>query len=335
MEKAMSSMERMMAVLRGDPVDRIPYSFWSHLPEIDRDAERMAEATVKFVYDYDLDFIKTMPNGMYAIEDFGCKCDFSEVPLGGVAKLAATPIQKPQDWGLIHQLEMDAPALSRELRTVEFILKELKGKVPVLFTVFSPLTTAEKISGGRLRAHIDAGARKHLHKALDSIAQTTKKLSEKAIAMGVDGVFLATQSATNKKFSLEEYLEFGKHYDLIALEGAIGGWCNALHIHGDDIYFNELSDYPVQILNWHVWETAPDICDAIKTTDKCIMGGLKRFSITENKKDELSAQIWASLAQSEGRRHILTPGCVIRPPMPESALRHLRQTLCRACDSLL
>lgn len=335
MKKAMNSMERMKAVLEGDPVDRIPYSFWSHLPEIDRNAECMAEATVKFASDYNLDFIKTMPNGMYAIEDFGCECDFSEVSLGGVAKLASTPIQEPHDWALIHQLDIDTPALSRELRTVELILKELKGKAPVLFTVFSPLTTAEKISGGRLRTHIDNGKHEHLHHALASIAQTTKKLSEKAIAMGADGVFLATQSATNKKFSLEEYQEFGKRYDLIVLEGAINGWCNTLHIHGDDIYFNELSDYPVQILNWHVWETAPDICDAIRTTDKCLMGGLKRFSITENKKDELRAQIWASLAQSGGKRHILTPGCVIRPPIPESALLHLSQTLCEACDSLL
>ena len=28
---------------------------------------------------YDFDFVKTMNNGMYAIEDFGCTVDYSEI----------------------------------------------------------------------------------------------------------------------------------------------------------------------------------------------------------------------------------------------------------------
>lgn len=335
MKTTMSSMERMRAALQGGPVDRVPYAFWSHLPGIDRDPNRLAETTVKLVSDYGLDFIKTMPNGMYAVEDFGCSCDFSEVTRGGVAKLVSSPISNPEDWARIRPLGADAPVLARELRALELVINELKGRVPVLFTVFSPMTTAEKLSCGKLRAHIDAGAGPYLHQALYAIAQTTKALLQRALSMGASGAFFAVQTATGKKLSLEEHREFGKRYDLIALEGASGGWCNAVHIHGDDIYFGEFCDYPVQILNWHVWETAPDICDAAAMTDKCLMGGLKRFSITENKEDELRAQIWAALAQSGGRRHILTPGCVVRLPIPESALHHLRQTLCVACDCLL
>ncbi|SDJ36493.1 hypothetical protein [Aliiruegeria lutimaris] len=48
--------------------DRL-FSFWTHLPDIDRDAEKIAAATVEFQKTFDLDFVKNMPNGMYAIED--------------------------------------------------------------------------------------------------------------------------------------------------------------------------------------------------------------------------------------------------------------------------
>lgn len=36
-------------------------------------------------------------------------------------------------------------------------------------------------------------------------------------------------------------------YDLQVLEGARDGWFNAIHAHGDDIMFDLVKDYPVQL----------------------------------------------------------------------------------------
>jgi uroporphyrinogen decarboxylase len=331
----MNKVERVRAAVEGRAPDRVPCAFWSHLPGIDRDPDLLAEATVRLVADYDIDLVKTMSNGMYEIEDFGCQCDFSKVTSGGVAELVSTPVNAPEDWNAIRPLPPDSPALGRELRMLERVLRELKGKLPVIFTVFSPLTLAEKLSLGKVRSHLDEGGGKALHRALEALAGTTRELSREAIKMGADGVFYATQVATARKFTSEEHREYGKPYDLMALEGAKEGWCNVVHLHGEDVYFDDFCDYPVQVINWHVWETAPEIASAMKKTGKCLMGGLKRFSITDDKKDEISAQIWASLAQSGGRRHILSPGCVIRLPLPPSALQHVGQTLREASASLL
>ena len=332
---SMNKIERMRAALEGKSVDRAPYGFWSHFPQVDRDPEALTRTMVQFVSDYDTDFIKIMSNGMYAVEDFGCECDFSEVERGGVAKLLSTPIESPEDWKKVRVLSPDAPALSRELKTLALTLKELKGKLPVLFTVFSPLTVAEKLSRGKLRAHLDGAGGPFLHGALEAIAETVSELSRKAIEMGADGVFFATQTGRRDFLTPGEYREFGRHYDLKALEGAQAGWCNAVHIHGEDVYFDDFCDYPVHILNWHVWETAPEIAQAMKKTDKCLMGGIKRFSITGNSKDEISAQIWASLAQSGGRRHIVTPGCVVRLPLPEDALKQVERAITEASEAIL
>ena len=331
----MNKIERIRAAIEGKPVDRVPYAFWSHFPEADRDPELLAQAVVRFVSDYDTDLVKVMSNGMYAVEDFGCECDFSEVARGGVAKVTKTPIETPGDWMKIKPLPLGSPVLARELRALELILAGLKGKLPVLFTVFSPLTIAEKLSCGKLREHLDAGYGDAVDNALAAMAETVKNLSAKAIELGADGVFFATQTAVRSCFSASEHARYGVKHDLKALEGASRGWCNAIHLHGADIFFDEYLSYPVQILNWHVWETAPDIDEALEKSDKCVMGGLKRFSITENKKDELTAQIWASLAQSGGKRHILAPGCVVRLPVPASALRHIAATICKASESVL
>lgn len=331
----MDKIERIRAVIEGRIPDRVPYAFWSHFPEVDRDPELLTRTTVQFVSDYNVDLVKVMSNGMYAVEDFGCACDFSDVSRGGVAKITQTLIRSPDDWMKIEPLSLDSPALRRELRTLELMLNELGGKLPILFTVFSPLTIAEKLSCGALRGHLDAGAGQAIHHALSAMAETVRQLSAKAIDMGADGVFFANQAGTRLRFSPGEHLEYGVRYDMEALKGASKGWCNAIHLHGENIFFDDFLDYPVQILNWHVWETAPGIDKALQKTTKCLMGGIKRFSITENKKDELSAQIWASLAQSGGIRHILTPGCVVRLPVPPDALKHIEDTITEASRRLL
>jgi hypothetical protein len=61
--------ERIRCVLDGELADRVPYSVWTHFPGIDLDPDRLAEATLAFYRDLDLDFLKNMSNGMFSIED--------------------------------------------------------------------------------------------------------------------------------------------------------------------------------------------------------------------------------------------------------------------------
>ena len=44
----MTKMERIAAAIRGDAVDTVPYSLWSHLPLIDLDPVKNAEQTYGF-----------------------------------------------------------------------------------------------------------------------------------------------------------------------------------------------------------------------------------------------------------------------------------------------
>lgn len=82
----MTKAERIAAAIRGEAVDRVPYSLWSYLPMIDLDPAANAEHTYDFYKTYDVDILKTMNNGMYSVEDFGVTVDYSDIERGGVAK---------------------------------------------------------------------------------------------------------------------------------------------------------------------------------------------------------------------------------------------------------
>ena len=93
----MTKRERIQAAVKGTKPDKLPYSLWTHLPGIDLDPALLAEKTYEFYKTYDVDFIKTMNNGMYPIEDFGCAVDYSEIARGGDAKVNDTPVREESD----------------------------------------------------------------------------------------------------------------------------------------------------------------------------------------------------------------------------------------------
>ncbi|MEG1973247.1 MAG: uroporphyrinogen decarboxylase family protein, partial [Oscillospiraceae bacterium] len=226
----MTKTERIKAALAMEPTDVIPYSLWSHLPEIDMDPVALAQATYDFYKRLDIDFIKTMNNGMYPIEDLGCVVDYSEIAKGGVARLIDTPIKTMEDWDKITVSDINKGALARELHSLELLLEKVKNDdVPVIFTVFSPLTTADKLSGKHLLEHIKNGGGEKIHRALEAIAKTTRALAEKAIEMGAAGVFYATQMSDYIAFDEALYREYGVPYDLKILSDS-KGWFNVLHV---------------------------------------------------------------------------------------------------------
>lgn len=322
----MTKKERIAAAIEGRRPDTLPYSFWTHLPGIDLNPEELAEKTYEFYKTYDVDFIKTMNNGMYAIEDFGCEIDYSAVIKGGVAKVVKTPIETAEDWYKLTPCSVKEGSLARELKSLSLLLDKVRGEeVPVIFTVFSPLTIANKLSGNRLKEHLKAGYGDAVHFALRVICETTCSLAREVLELGADGIFFAAQSSTYDFMTVEEYREFGVPYDLEVLEAAKKGWMNTIHAHGDNIMVEILKDYPVPIFNWHAWETLPAVNEASVLTGKCLMGGLSRTDITQCNRNAIQHQIYECCRMLGGCNQILTPGCVIRYPLDNEMLAYVKK----------
>ena len=322
----MNKKERIYAAVRGEETDRLPYAIWTHLPGIDMDPERLADETYKFFKTYDTDLIKTMNNGMYAIEDFGCEIDYSQIEKGGVAKLVSTPINSLDDFKKIKAMDIDeCKAIQRELYMLKLLLEKTKDEnVPVIFTVFSPFTTINKLCGNRILDYIKTGETKVIHEALKAITDLTVKLVKKVNVSGADGIFFASQMSSYDVTDEKTFREFGEFYDRQVLKTSTG-MCDTIHCHGTNIMFDILKDYPVDIFNWHAWESLPSLEEA-KATGKCIMGGLDRRDITERNFDKIRFQIQECLKTFEKKKHILAPGCVIRYPLDQKVLSYIKKT---------
>jgi uroporphyrinogen decarboxylase len=319
----MHKLERVKAALNGFAVDRPPYSFWTHLPGIDLDPQRLAEETTAFQQRYDLDFVKAMSNGLYCVEDWGCVCDYSEIESGGVAKVVRPAVSTIADWSVIASLDVTRGSFGRELEHLARLVEGVGPSVPVLATVFSPLTIAGKLSNGVSRAHLanDADAVTH---GLKAITDVTCAFTREALSRGCAGVFFAVQEATLSAYDEATYRRFGEPYDraVLGAASAAGGWFNVVHLHGEDILFDVVRDYPVTALNWHIGETPPSIHDyRASGGTRPIVGGLQRGHITRMDRTAIAADIEKACNEDGGKGLLLAPACVIRHPVDEATLR--------------
>ena len=165
-----------------------------------------------------------------------------------------------------------------------------------------------------------------VHAALAAITETTINFVKANIEAGVSGFFFATQCATYDFMTDALFAEFCKPYDLRVLKAAEKGWMNTIHCHGNNIMFHILKDYPVQVFNWHAWETLPALDEAHALTGKCLMGGLSRTDITQRNRGAIQNQIYQCFKLMGGRNLILTPGCVIRYPLDDDMLSFIGET---------
>lgn len=66
----LSSLERVRSTLALEETDRTAYSLWTSFPGIDCDALSLTAKTVAFARRLDLDFVRTMPNEFFCVEDW-------------------------------------------------------------------------------------------------------------------------------------------------------------------------------------------------------------------------------------------------------------------------
>ncbi len=188
-------------------------------------------------------------------------------------------------------------------------------------------TTVVKMAGEEtLKKHLEECPEK-VHKGLEIITETTKEFALAAVENGASGVFFATQMASHDRLNSAQLEEFMKKYDLEVLNAIKDkSWFNVLHIHGTNVYFEELFDYPVQAFNWHDRDDGPAMNDVRTKTDRCFCGGLSHKNTLPNGTgEELRAQVMDTWKHNNGKAVIFTPGCVVDPNTPEDRLMLLKK----------
>lgn len=320
----MSKVDRLKAAIRGESVDRFPVALWRHFPGDDQRPEDLAQATVAFQRRYDFDFVKVTPASSFCLRDWGSQ-DRWMGNMEGTRDYTVRPIQSSNDWRDLHLLDPVEGALGAQLQCLRLIADDLAGEVPFIQTIFNPLSQAKNLVGAeRLPVHLrhypDA-----LRAGLETITETTCRFITAARETGIAGVFFAVQHAQYGLFSEEEYNLFGRAYDLRVLEAAQGLWLNVLHLHGTDVMFDLLADYPVQVVNWHDRETRPALKEAKERFSGAVCGGLQRWDVVvRGTPEQVGEQAADAIVRTGGERFILGTGCVTPIVAPTSNIRAAR-----------
>ena len=316
MTSQMTHWERVRAAIKGEDVDRPPISLWQHWPVDDQTPAGLADVTVSWQNKYDFDLVKFMPTGTYGIEDWGAETIY-EPNYRGIRTVTKFGVTNPEQWPKLEQLEVTKGYLGNQIAAMRLAAEALDNSVPILQTIFSPLTTARKLAGDsvftdlRLRPDI-------LKEGLQIIAETTIRFALESIRVGAHGMFFASQCDTYQLLSEAEYKEFGEYYDLLVFNAVQQeAELNMVHAHGKDIMFDLMAGYPAQMINWHDRLTSPTLSEAQKQFSGLLVGGISEWQTLLNGPVEaIRAEVKDAIAQTGGRRLMVGPGCVVPGHVP-------------------
>jgi uroporphyrinogen decarboxylase len=313
--------------LNGSALDRVPVALWRHFPVDDQSPDRLAAATVQFQRTFDFDFVKVTPASSYCLKDWGVKDEWRGAT-EGTRDYTTRVIHNPDDWKRLSVLHPHQGYLAGQIEGLRLINSELGPDVPVIQTIFNPLTQAKNLVGKdtllvHLRQYPDA-----VHEALKVITESTRRFIETLTETGIAGIFYAVQHAQFGLLSEEEYLTFGQYYDLQILESASDFWLNLLHLHGENIMFDQFADYPVAVVNWHDRDTKPSLQEGLNRFPGVVCGGLRREkTLVLGTPDTIVTEDRDDFRATNGNRFILGTGCVVPITAPYGNIMATRHSV--------
>jgi uroporphyrinogen decarboxylase len=322
--KLFSHRERLETCLAGGKMDRVPVSLWRHFPVDDQTPDTLAEATVLFQQIYDFDFVKVTPASSFCVKDWGVEDEWRGAS-EGTRIYTRYAVHEPEDWVNLPVLNPKAGHLGDQIHCLEMIIAKLDDRTPVVQTIFNPLSQAKNLVSREL-------LQMHLRKYPQAVLEGLHKITESTIGFieeikktGVAGIFLAVQHAQYGLLSEQEYQNFGKNFDLQLLGHIDNLWLNILHLHGDNVMFDLLADYPISVMNWHDQETPPTLKDGKLKFQGVVCGGLQREkTIVFGSPEQVRLECERAIVQTGGDRFILGTGCVVPIIAPHGNIKSVR-----------
>src|SRR2546422_6611102 len=133
----MTKRERVMAALRGAPVDRVPVSLWLHNFATENSAEDLTAETMRLARRFEWDFLKPQSRAQCFAEMWGLRYAPSReqaVPY----TVTHAPLATAADLRRLEPVDARSGALGEQLRALELIRKVVGPGTPIIWTVFSP-----------------------------------------------------------------------------------------------------------------------------------------------------------------------------------------------------
>ncbi|MGH9427639.1 MAG: uroporphyrinogen decarboxylase family protein [Terriglobia bacterium] len=301
----MNKVERVKAALRGERVDRVPFTCWHHFGLEKQPGEKHAEATIEFYRKFDVDLLKVMSDFPYPAPE-------------GLEK-----ISRLEDWQRLEPVKNPFP---EQIKALRLINKELKGHAFFVETIFHSWNVAEKLSSKKDLTQLKENDPKLFKKVLRAISESQANHARLALDAGAAGIFLAVSAADQFVTDSQDYAKMGRESDLIILDSVKDkSLLNILHAHGKKPHWDMLVTYPVQVMNYSVHGTGVGLTDARRRFTGTLMGGLNEEKIASQNTEALAGDLQAALLAMQKRRFILSPGCSVPNDVSAEVLLHLKE----------
>ncbi len=290
----MNKIERVQAALNGEPVDRVPASFWFHFGPDRVEGHAMAQAHLDYYRRADQDFLKVMNDNRYAL-------------------IGIDQIRRPEDWRSVKPSPISSQPYQAQLDGLREILDAIGDEVPVVTTVFNPYATGNYISARQVTEHLLADP-ESVSAGLAAVAESLAQFSHACIEAGAAGLFFSAQGSEIDRFSEEHFQAHIQPHDLVVLQAAqeAGATFNLLHICGQSVRLAAYVDYPAHAVNWGPQHDNPSLVEGKALLGRTVIGGVdERGPIVTGPRAAIEAEVRATINAMGTTGFMVGAGCTV------------------------
>jgi uroporphyrinogen decarboxylase len=303
--------------------DRPPVGAWGHTYREEWAPDTLAGITVERARRFGWDFVKFQPRASCFAEAFGSEYRPAGHRLRApvLLKAAVPALESWRSIGLVNR-----QALDDQVESIGMTARELGLDVPVIQTVFSPITVGGYLVG-KSPVRVVRELRKHpdlVRPALDKVAEALVDFSRRSIDAGAAGIFYAISGYASKDAMPEEvYRRVVMPYDIGVLDQLPpAAWFNVVHLCGSNLNFEMARDMPAQAVSWSIHNQGnPSLAEGREISGRPVMGGLsQRGTLVRGPLSEIEAEANRAVAETAGRGLLLAPGCSVAPRVRDANL---------------
>ena len=303
--------------------DRPPVGAWGHTYREEWSPRDLAAVTIQRARRFGWDFVKFQPRASTFAEAFGSTYHPSGHSLR--APILIRPAVPDLDSWKSVQLT-NRQALADQVESIGIVARELGPDVPVIQTVFSPLTVGGYLVG-KSQSRVVRELRTHpeiVGPALEKIAEALVGFSRRSVEAGAAGIFFAVSGYAGAKVMKEAvYRDLALPHDLAVLDALPReAWFNVVHLCGSHLNFALSRDLPAQAVSWSIHNQGnPSLREGRDVAGRAVMGGLsQRATLVYGPGSRIEAEARAAVRDTDGRGLLLAPGCSVPPRVREANL---------------
>jgi len=304
--------ERVDRALRGQDVDRPPFTFYLHYKR--PTAQQEAQDHLDFHRRYKTDIVKVM-------NDF----DYPKSTTG--------------KWYELKTLESPYPD---QLATLKIVRDGLNNDAYFIDTLYGPYMTAMilfqslpefaqyKESDKRILKALNDFQKQHpdqWHTALEAITQSTINHIHRSKEIGSSGALVSIFNSHSDYGSVADYERFSRPYDKRVFDALADTKLTFLHLHNlERPYLGQFKDFRAPVLQYSVKVSGIPISEVRKLYSQTIAGGVDEIDFQKLTTDQMREQ-WKAARAAAGSRYIATPGCSVPNASTPDELARFPQAL--------